>query len=92
MEELEHIKDFCRNLQKTQQSNCLVTHERKNFENMKSEVIKLSSDVNIIKEELSEINNIFQQINIRINKLEDENNNLKYQNKKAILEFMKDAI
>jgi len=82
--ELEHIKDFCRNLQKTQQENCILASERKNFENMKSDVIKISSDVNILKDEFQEIHNIFKQINARIDLLEDENNNLKIQNKKLV--------
>ena len=84
LDELEHIKDFCRNLQKTQQEYCLMANERKNFEKMKSDVIKISSDVNIIKDEFQEINSIFKQISNRISNLEDENNNLKNQNKNLI--------
>jgi hypothetical protein len=84
VEELEHVKDFCRNLQKTQQENCLIANERKNFEKMKSDVIKISSDVNVLKDEFQEIHTIFKQITSRINNLEEENNSLKNQNKSLI--------
>ena len=61
-----------------------MPNESKNFENMKTDVIKIYSDVNILKDEFQEIHAIFKQITSRISNLEDENNNLKNQNKNLI--------
>jgi hypothetical protein len=70
-EEIQHIKNFCKELKKTQEENCIMENEKKNFEKMKSEHIKLHADLNILKEDVKEILSNYSNLVKRVMYLED---------------------
>jgi len=83
-EEIGHIKEFCKELKKSNEENCIMQNERKNFEKIKTEHIKLHADVNIIKEDLKELMGNYQHLMQRINYLEEENKTLRQHNKNLV--------
>ena len=80
-EELSHIKNFVEQLQLELKKHCLLSNEKEEFERIKKENIKLTSDVNILKDDVNDLMKKFQFVNDRINKLQGENEMLKEQNK-----------
>ena len=61
-----------------------MQNEKKNFEKMKSEHIKLHADLNILKEDVKEILNNYSNLVKRVMYLEDENKNLRQHNKNLV--------
>ena len=80
-EEIEHVKKYCSDLQRQFDNHCLIRNEKKEFENIKKENIKLSAEVSILKDDISELMKKFNLINNKIDSMQQENNNLKMQNK-----------
>jgi hypothetical protein len=58
--------------------------EKKTFEKIKNEHIKLHADMNILKEDMKEILTNYHNLLQRITQLEDENSNLRNHNKNLI--------
>ena len=83
-EELERIKSVCKELKKSLEENCIMENEKKTFDKMKNEYIKITSDVGIIKEDIKEILLNYGNLNKRLNYLEEENTNLRNHNKNLI--------
>jgi hypothetical protein len=84
MDEIEHLKNFCRDLKQTMEENCVMGNERKNFEKMKSENIKLTADFNILKEDMQEMMTNYHNIAKRVTQLEEENKSLRIHNKNLV--------
>jgi chromosome segregation ATPase len=84
IDEVNHIKEFCKELKKSHDENCIMQNEKKNFEKMKTEHIKLHADMNIIKEDIKEILGNYQHLLHRVNFLEEENKNLRQHNRNLI--------
>ena len=80
-EEVEHIKKYCSDLQRQFDNHCLIRNEKKEFENIKKENIKLTAEVSILKDDISDLMKKFNLINNKIDSMQQENNNLKIQNK-----------
>jgi predicted nuclease with TOPRIM domain len=83
-EEIEHIKNFCKDIKKTQEENCIMQNEKKCFDKMKNENIKLNADINIIKEDIKEILTNMHNLNKRVILMEEENKNLRVHNKNLV--------
>ena len=83
-DELKHIKSYCETIDRELKNHCLLSNERKEFENIKKENIKLIADVGILKEDMIDIMKKYQQLSERMVKLEGENEQLRIQNKKLI--------
>lgn len=83
-EEISHVKEFCKEIKKKQDENCIMENEKNNFEKMKNEHIKLNADVNIIKEDIKEILSNYQNLVKRVESLEEENKSLRQHNKNLI--------
>jgi predicted patatin/cPLA2 family phospholipase len=66
------------------EDNCIMANERKNFEKMKNEHIKLTADYNILKEDMQEMMMNYHNIARRLNALEEENTNLRSHNKNLV--------
>ena len=86
-EEVEHIKNYCNELQRQFNNHCIIKNERKEFDNIKKENIKLTAEVSILKDDVAELMKKFSLINNKINNIQQENNNLKIQNK-HLLDFI----
>ena len=86
-EEIEHIKNYCNELQRQFNNHCIIKNERKEFDNIKKENIKLTAEVSILKDDVAELMKKFSLINNKINNIQQENNNLKIQNK-HLLDFI----
>ena len=80
-EEVEHVKKYCIDLQRQFDNHCLIRNEKKEFENIKKENIKLTAEVSILKDDISELMKKFNLINNKIDSMQQENSNLKMQNK-----------
>lgn len=83
-EEIEHVKEYTKDIKKSIEQNCIMENEKKNFDKMKNEFIKLNADVNIMKEDMKEVMGSLHNILKRINFLEDENKNLRQHNKNLV--------
>ena len=83
-DELKHIRSYCETIERELKNHCLLSNERKEFENIKKENIKLIADVGILKEDMIDIMKKYQQLSERMVKLEGENEQLRLQNKKLI--------
>lgn len=83
-EELERIKNFCREIKKAQEENCIMENEKKTFDKMKNEYIKLSADLSIMKEDIKEILSNYHALLKRVNYIEEENKNLRSHNKNLV--------
>ena len=83
-EELKHIKAFCEELKGSLHKNCLIENDKKAFDRMKNENIKMIADVNILKEDIKEINKNYNDLCQRINKIEEDNKNIRQFNKNLI--------
>jgi len=81
---MEHLKEVCKDLKKTQEENCLLHNEKTIFEKMKNEHIKLNADMNIIKDDIKEILGNYHNLIKRVVALEEENKNLRAHNKNLI--------
>ena len=86
-EEVEHIKNYCNELQRQFNNHCIIKNERKEFDNIKKENIKLTAEVSILKDDVAELMKKFSLINNKIDNIQQENNNLKIQNK-HLLDFI----
>ena len=86
-EEIEHIKNYCNELQRQFNNHCIIKNERKEFDNIKKENIKLTAEVSILKDDVAELMKKFSLINNKIDNIQQENNNLKIQNK-HLLDFI----
>ena len=82
--EVEHIKNYCNELQRQFDNHCLIRNERREFENIKKENIKLTAEISILKEDVSELMKKVSIINNRIESIQQENNTLKLQNKNLL--------
>ena len=82
--EVEHIKNYCNELQRQFDNHCLIKNEKKEFENIKKENIKLTAEVSILKDDVAELMKKFGIINNKIDTMQQENNNLKMQNKNLL--------
>ena len=83
-EEVEHIKNYCNELQRQFDNHCLIKNEKKEFENIKKENIKLTAEVSILKDDVAELMKKFSLINNKIDSMQQENNSLKMQNKNLL--------
>lgn len=83
-DEVQHIKDFCLNLKRTVEENCILENEKKNFEKIKNENIKINADLTIMKEDIKEILGNYHNLVKRVNFLEEENANLRKHNKNLV--------
>lgn len=83
-DELKHIKSYCETLDRELKNHCLLSNEKKEFENIKKENIKLLADVGILKEDMIDVMKKYQLLTSRISQLETENEILKNQNKNLI--------
>jgi hypothetical protein len=83
-EEVEHIKNYCNELQRQFDNHCLIKNEKKEFENIKKENIKLTAEVSILKDDVAELMKKFSLINNKIDSMQQENNNLRMQNKNLL--------
>jgi len=83
-QEVEHIKNYCNELQRQFDNHCLIKNEKKEFENIKKENIKLTAEVSILKDDVAELMKKFGIINNKIDTMQQENNNLKMQNKNLL--------
>jgi hypothetical protein len=81
---MEHLKEVCKDLKKTQEENCLFHNEKTVFEKMKNEHIKINADMNIIKDDIKEILGNYHNLVKRVVGLEEENKNLRAHNKNLI--------
>lgn len=86
-EEIKHIRSYCDNLEKEFKKHCLLSNEKKEFDYLKKENIKLIADVNILKEDVMDLLKKYQLISNKINHLEKENDVLKSQNQ-TLLNFI----
>ena len=84
IQEVEHIKNYCNELQRQFDNHCLIKNEKKEFENIKKENIKLNAEVSILKDDVTELMKKFGIINNKIDNMQQENNNLKLQNKNLL--------
>ena len=82
--EVEHIKNYCNELQRQFDNHCLIKNEKKEFENIKKENIKLTAEVSILKDDVADLMKKFNLINNKIDSITQENNNLKMQNKNLL--------
>lgn len=80
-EELERVKSYCKEIKKSQEENCIMQNEKKTFDKMKNEFIKLSADMNILKEDMKEILTNYHTLVKRVTFMEEENKNLRKHNK-----------
>ena len=83
-EEVEHIKNYCNELQRQFDNHCLIKNEKKEFENIKKENIKLTAEVSILKDDVAELMKKFSLINNKIDSIQQENNSLRIQNKNLL--------
>ncbi len=83
-EELERVKNFCKEIKKGQEENCIMENEKRTFDKMKNEYIKLSADMNIMKEDIKEILANYHSLVKRVSFLEEENKNLRKHNKNLV--------
>jgi len=84
IDEIEHLKDFCKDLKRSQEENCIMQNERNIFDKIKNEHIKLNADTNIMKEDIKEILGNYHNLMKRVAILEDENKNLRAHNKNLV--------
>jgi hypothetical protein len=84
MEEIEHLKSYSRDLKQTMEENCIMGSERKNFEKIKNEHIKLIADFNIVKEDMQEMLTSYHNLSKRMTLLEEENRSLRAHNKNLV--------
>ena len=84
IQEVEHIRNYCTDLQRQFDNHCLIKNEKKEFENIKKENIKLTAEVSILKDDVAELMKKFGTINNKIDTMQQENNNLKMQNKNLL--------
>ena len=83
-QEVEHIRNYCSELQRQFDNHCLIKNEKKEFENIKKENIKLTAEVSILKDDVAELMKKFGIISNKIDSMQQENNNLKMQNKNLL--------
>ena len=83
-QEVQHIKNYCNELQRQFDNHCLIKNEKKEFENIKKENIKLTAEVSILKDDVAELMKKYGNINNKIESMQQENNNLKIQNKNLL--------
>ena len=83
-EEVEHIKNYCNELQRQFDNHCLIKNEKKEFENIKKENIKLTAEVSILKDDVADLMKKFSLINNKIDSMQQENNSLRMQNKNLL--------
>ena len=83
-QEVQHIKNYCNELQRQFDNHCLIKNEKKEFENIKKENIKLTAEVSILKDDVAELMKKYGIINNKIDSMQQENNNLKIQNKNLL--------
>ena len=83
-QEVQHIKNYCNELQRQFDNHCLIKNEKKEFENIKKENIKLTAEVSILKDDVTELMKKYGNINNKIESMQQENNNLKIQNKNLL--------
>ena len=83
-QEVEHIKNYCNELQRQFDNHCMIKNEKKEFDNIKKENIKLTAEVSILKDDVAELMKKFNIINNKIDSMQQENNNLKMQNKNLL--------
>lgn len=83
-EEFDHLKKFVKDLKISHEENCIMENEKKNFERIKNDHIKLNADMNILKEDVKEILTNMHQLTKRVNFLEEENKNLRLHNKNLV--------
>ncbi len=84
IDEMEHLKEVCKDLKKTQEENCLLHNEKTIFEKIKNEHIKLNADMSIIKDDIKEILGNYHNLMKRVVALEEENKNLRAHNKNLV--------
>ena len=73
IQEVEHIKNQCNELQRQFDNHCLIKNEKKEFENIKKENIKLNAEVSILKDDVTELMKKFGIINNKIDNMELKN-------------------
>ena len=83
-QEVEHIKNYCNELQRQFDNHCMIKNEKREFENIKKENIKLTAEVSILRDDVTELMKKFGIINNKIDTMQQENNNLKMQNKNLL--------
>ena len=83
-QEVEHIKNYCIELKRQFDNHCMIKNEKKEFDNIKKENIKLTAEVSILKDDVAELMKKFSLINNKIDYMLQENNNLKNQNKNLL--------
>ena len=83
-QEVEHIKNYCNELQRQFDNHCIIKNEKREFDNIKKENIKLTAEVRILKDDVAELMKKFSLINNKIDSIQQENKNLKMQNKNLL--------
>lgn len=61
-----------------------MANEKKAFERMKNDFVKVNADLNIMKEDMQEMLEKFQAVIQRVSSLEEENKNLRAHNKDLV--------
>ena len=83
-EEVQHIKNYCNELKRQFDNHCMIKNEKKEFDNIKKENIKLTAEVSILKDDVTELMKKFSLINNKVEYMQQENNNLRNQNKNLL--------
>jgi chromosome segregation ATPase len=83
-EEIDHIKEFCKNIKRSVDESCLLDNDKKAFNKMKNDFIKQSADINILKDDMQEMMRNMHFMVKRIETLEEENKNLRKHNQNLI--------
>ena len=80
-EELEVVKRLFKELKKQTEENCIMYNEKRQFEKLKSDFIKLNADNNIMRQEMAEVTGEVSELIKRVQFLEEENRYLRKMNK-----------
>jgi len=83
-DEIDHIKEFCKDLKSKVESNIMIDKDKKAFGKMKNDFIKQSADINIMKEDMGELMKNLHFLMRRMDVLEEENKNLRRHNQNLV--------
>ena len=81
---IDNIKILKENLQNKINNNCILNNEKKNFEKLKNENLILINDINFIKENLINLENVYKNLIQKLTILEEEQIELLNHNKELI--------
>lgn len=83
-EEIKHIKSYYEELNQKVRELCILNKQKKEFDQIKKENIKLIADVSILKEDMLDLMKCYQKLSHIISTLQVDNENLKQQNKNLL--------